>query len=85
MKKFIYEVVDGKVKCEAANLDIKELAAEVGILINNLYTTLARQEPIAGIVFKGMIEMLLLPDAPTWEVSDLREGESSTLIMGIKE
>lgn len=85
MKKFIYEHVDGQFKCEAENLDIKEVAAEVGILINNLYSALARQEPLAGIVFKGMIEMLLLPEAPTWEVSDLSEGGHSTLIMGIKE
>ena len=85
MKKFIYEHVDGTFKCEAANLDIKEVAAECGILINNLYSSLARKEPLAGIVFKGMIEMLLLPEAPTWEVSELSEGESSTLIMVRKE
>jgi hypothetical protein len=85
MKKFIYEHVDSQVKIESANMDIKEVAASVGILINNLYSSLARQEPLAGIVFKGMIEMLLLPDAPTWEVSDIGEGGSSTLIMGIKE
>lgn len=43
--EFTYIHKDGKVTIEAKHMDVEHIAAEIGYLTHNIYSTLMRQSP----------------------------------------
>lgn len=84
MKKFKYENDGGHVHIEAAQMDMQDLAVEIGIIVQNLHTCLMRQEPMAAKQFQLAVMMSIMPGSPVWNVKDLSEGGSCTMVMGVK-
>ena len=75
MRKFIYKNENGQVCIEAADMDLTQLAAEIGTIVNELYYTLYQQEPEAADFFKTAVVMVFShPDSPTWNVNEKRDG-----------
>ena len=52
MKKFKYENDGTQIYLEAADMDMEELAAEIGRITQHLFTSLHNQEPMAALRFK---------------------------------
>ena len=52
--EFSYSHKDGRVMIRAAHMDTEEMAAEVGYLIHNIYSTLMRQSPPHSATLSGL-------------------------------
>ena len=84
MQKFIYQNENGEVHIEAGGYDIQQLAAEVGVMIQHLYSALAMQEPMAAKQFQVAVLISLMPSSPVWNAVELSEGCSMTMVLGKK-
>ena len=83
--KFVYKNENGQTVIEAVNMDLIQLAAEVGQLCNNLYNSLYNQEPEAADFFKtAMIMTIAHPDSPAWMTKEQHEGDVSICLLGKK-
>lgn len=83
--KFVYKNENGQTVIEAVNMDLIQLAAEVGQLCNNLYNGLYNQEPEAADFFKtAMIMTIAHPDSPVWRAKEQHEGDVSICLLGKK-
>lgn len=85
MKKFKYENDGtGQLHLEAADMDMAELAAEVGRIVQNLHTALARQEPMAAVQFRTAVMIAVMPGSPVWSIQEQTEGSSCIMMLGRK-
>lgn len=84
MKKFIYENDGSQIHLEAADMDMIELAAEVGRIVQNLHTALARQEPIAADQFMKACFISMIPGSPVWNIQQPTEGSSCIVMLSRK-
>lgn len=85
MKKFIYENDGtGHLHLEAADMDMQDLAVEIGKNVQNLHTSLARQEPLAAAQFRTAVTIMLMPGSPVWEMREQGEGSSCIMMLGKK-
>ena len=56
--------------------DLKEIATDTSILLNDMYSELYRVAPILGDAFKYMItEIVTDPASPTWQRREPHEGD----------
>lgn len=73
--EFFYHRGDSGVTIHTSGSSVKKLAAEVGYLIHNLYSSMYRKNPVLADVFRQfVIQAVTKPDAPTWEVGELPPG-----------
>ena len=85
MKKFKYENDGaGRIHLEAADMDMVELAAEVGRIVQNLHTSLIRQEPMAAEQFQKACFIAMIPGSPVWNILEQGEGSSCIMMLGRK-
>lgn len=85
MKKFIYENDgSGQLHLEAADMDMAELAAEVGRIVQSLHTILARQEPMAAAQFRTAVMIAVMPGSPVWNIQEQTEGSSWIMMLSKK-
>lgn len=84
MKKFVYEHDASQIHLEAADMDIDDLAVEIGSIVNHLYTSLARQEPMAALQFKSAVLITMMPGSPVWTITEQTEGSSTMIMLGKK-
>lgn len=85
MRRFIYKNEDGQQHIEAADMDLTQIAAEIGILCRELYNGLHRQDPGAASIFKTAVVMTIAhPDTPTWLIKPQTEGDVAICVMSKK-
>jgi len=84
MKKFKYENDGTSIHLEAADMDMVALAAEVGRIVQNLHTALARQEPMAAELFRKACFIAMIPGSPVWNIQEQGEGSSCIIMLGKK-
>jgi hypothetical protein len=84
MKKFKYENDGSQIHLEAADMDMEDLAVEVGKLVQELHTSLARQEPLAAAHFRAAVLITMMPGSPVWNIQEQSEGSSCVMILGQK-
>lgn len=84
MKKFKYENDGSQIHLEAADMDMEDLAVEIGRIVQNLHTSLARQEPMAAMQFRAAVLTAILPGSPVWSVPEPTEGSSTMIMLGKK-
>lgn len=84
MRSFNYKNENSKVVVQAAGYDMQHLAAECCMLVNHLYSAIHRQEPMAAMQFQLAVMLSMTPDSPVWEVKELSEGGSCTMVMSKK-
>jgi hypothetical protein len=65
-------------------MDMLQLAAECGVMIQHLHSALARQEPMSAKQFQVAVMISLMPSSPVWQAVELSEGGSCTMVMGVK-
>ena len=83
MKKFKYENDGTQIHMEAADMDMEELAAEVGRITQHLFTSLHNQEPMAALHFKmAMMVAIAHPASPVWVPQKVSEGSSTMIMLG---
>lgn len=75
---FNYSRGGGTVSLKADG-NVLDLTAEVGYMVNNLYSTMMNQNPVVGLLFKSMVQDIMSNDSPTWEVQKPQEGETSIM------
>lgn len=68
MTKFKYENDGSQIHLEAANMNMEDLAVEIGRIVQNLHTSLARQEPMAAVQFRTALMITLMPGSPVWNM-----------------
>ena len=73
--EFFYHRGDFGVTIRTSGSSVKKLAAEVGYLIHNLYSSMYRKNPVMAQGFKEFI-LQAVNDArtPTWEIGELPPG-----------
>jgi len=74
MSSFEYRRDDNRVMLHSTNSDVKRLAAEVGYITHEIYSSLMRQNPIFGKAFQRCLMLGMTPGSPIWEVSELEPG-----------
>ena len=84
MQKFIYENDGSKVHIEAADMDMQDLAVEIGRIVQNLHTSLARQEPEAAAQFRLAVMITMMPGSPVWRIEEHAEDGSCIMMLGKK-
>ena len=85
MKKFIYKNENGERCVEAADMDMIQLASEIGELCRDLYNGLRRQEPEAARIFKTAVIMSIAhPDSPVWSTKEQHEGDVAICVLSKK-
>ena len=84
MSKFLYENDGNQVHIEAADMDMEDLAVEIGRIVQNLHTSLARQEPMAALQFRTAVMIAMMPGSPVWGMKELSEGSSTMIMLGKK-
>lgn len=85
MKKFKYENDGSQIHMEASDMDMDELAAEIGRITQDLFTSLHQQEPIAALHFKVAVMVAIAhPASPVWIVQKPTEGSSTMIMLGKK-
>jgi len=85
MKKFKYENDGTQIHLEAADMDMEELAAEIGRITQHLFTSLHNQEPMAALHFKmAMMVAIAHPASPVWVAQKPTEGSSTMIMLGKK-
>lgn len=82
MNTFEYKRTNHGVMIRGGGGDIQSLAAEVGYLAHELYSTLMRKDPMLGEAFKHYVILAMMdPDTPTWNVSERSPG-AVEIVMG---
>ena len=84
MKKFIYENDGSQIHLEAADMGMDDLAVEIGRIVQNLHTSLARQEPMAAVQFRTALMITMMPGSPVWNMKEQTEGSSTMIMLGKK-
>lgn len=84
MKKFKYENDGTSIHLEAADMDMLDLAVEIGRIVQNLHASLERQEPMAAMQFRAAVLTAMLPGSPVWSVPEPTEGSSTMIMLGKK-
>ena len=84
MKKFKYESDATQTHMEAADMDMEDLAVEIGKIVQYLHTSLARQEPMAAAEFRTAVTIMMLPESPVWNMREQTEGSSTIIMLGKK-
>lgn len=85
MKKFLYENDGEETRLEAADMDMLQIAAEIGRITNHFYTSLHRQEPEAARQFKTAVLIAIAhPDSPVWVPQNPKDGSTEILMLGRK-
>lgn len=85
MKKFKYENDGTQIHLEAADMDMEELAAEIGRITQHLFTSLHNQEPMAALHFKMAVMVVIAhPASPVWVPQKASEGSSTMIMLGKK-
>ena len=83
--KFVYKNENGNTEIEAADIDLIQLATEVGRLCQDLYNSLHNQETEAADIFKtAMIMAIAHPDSPVWRAKEQHEGDVCICMLGKK-
>ena len=73
--EFFYHRGDGSVTIRTSGSSAKKLAAEIGYLIHNLYSSMYRKNPVLADGFRQfMIQAVTKTDSPTWLVGELPPG-----------
>ena len=84
MKKFIFEDDGTQIHLEAADMDMQDLAVEIGKLVQELHSSLARQEPLAAAQFRAAVLIAMMPGSPVWNIREQTEGSSCIMMLGKK-
>ena len=73
--EFFYHRGDGSVTIRTSGSSAKKLAAEIGYLIHNLYSSMYRKNPVLADAFRQfVIQAVAEEDMPTWQVGELPPG-----------
>lgn len=81
MNSFEYRRDKRGIMLKGSTGDVRSLAAEIGYMTHELYSTLMRQNPPLARAFKHyVIQAMTSPDTPTWEVSERRPGQVEILV-----
>lgn len=84
--EFSYTHKDGRVMIRAAHMDIEEMAAEIGYLTHNIYSTLMRQSPPTARLFRELMLVAIAgPDTPTWDASPAQPGRVEVVVAKPRE
>lgn len=83
MNTFEYKRTNNSIMIRVGGGDIQTLAAEIGYLTHELYSTLTRKSPLLGEAFKHyVIQAMTNPDTPTWTLAERSPGAVEIVIGG---
>ena len=77
MKKFIYSNVDGYATVEASDLNLLDMATEIGQAANIVYSGLANHDSELAEAFKvAVIATVIDSESPIWNVVEHESDET---------
>ena len=87
MKRNFAYIHDGeRVVIQSAHMDVDNIAAEIGYLTHNIYSTLMRQAPPTAQHFRrAILVAIAVPGTPTWEAGKANDGRIEIVVAKPKE